>query len=165
MFGVGFAPRSSGRGSRRVDRSIVFKFPTPKIKDARLANATVQKLKQRKLRMPIWSLDESRLRSVLFSDSAFDISGLDRSQFGWLCGFTTPEFAAGTEALVSLICWKSQRFHRKASSSLLCETLAFSKAVGALLWMVSFVTSLRITGYKHGDSLLLTSPSQSRQRC
>ena len=153
MFGVGFTPGTSRCCRRSVYRSVV------------VSQADAERRSPRQHHRPEAEAEESEDGDLVLgrvslavgslSDSVFDTSGLDRSQFGWLCGFTTPELATGVEVLVSLICWKSQRLHREASSSLLCETLASSKAVGALLWMVSFGTSLRITGFKHGDSLLL----------
>ena len=49
--------------------------------------------------------------------------------------------------------WKSRRLHRQAASSLLNETLSYSKSVSALLWVMSFDRSPRFTGWKHGGPL------------
>ena len=86
-------------------------------------------------------------------DSAFETSGKSRSQHGWIVGFTTLALAAGKEAPVPIVFWKSRRLRRKASSSLLCEALSGSKALASLLKVASLEMAMRDTGHRHGRPL------------
>ena len=95
------------------------------------------------------------MRRVLVSDSAFDTSGQQKSQHGWLIGYSTSSLAKGDTAPFSLIYWKSRRLRRKASSSLLCEALSLSKAMANFLWTANLEMMFRITGHKHGMPLSL----------
>ena len=103
--------------------------------------------------MILWSIVEDLLRGLLIGDAAFDPKGIVPSQHCWIVAFTTPKLAAGERDRVSIMAWKSRRLHRQAASSLLNETLAYSKGVSALLWIMSLDRSLRFTGWKHGDPL------------
>ena len=102
----------------------------------------------------LWSIPEEQMRRLVIEDSAFDTSGQQRSQHGWIVAYTTPDLATGKVAPVSLVYWKSRRLRRKASSSLLCEALSGSKAVSSLLWIANMEMSLRITGHRHGMPLI-----------
>ena len=61
---------------------------------------------------------------MVISDSAFDKSGQEKSQHGWLLGITNPGFSGGEEAPVSLISWRSRKLRRKAGNTLLRESIA-----------------------------------------
>ena len=108
--------------------------------------------------MRIWAIPEEDLRRAIISDSAYDQSGKQKSQHGWLLAYTTPELSQGRSAKVSLMFWKSRRLRRKASSSLLCESIAGSKATSSLLWMANLDMSLRYASHRHGQPLSVLSP-------
>ena len=118
-----------------------------------MANNTIARLKQNDVTIKIWSIPEEDLRRILIIDSAFDTSGQSRSQHGWLVGYTTPALAAGKEAPVSMVFWKSRKLRRKASSSLLCEALPGSKAMASLLNVSNLEMAMRVIGYRHGMPL------------
>ena len=83
----------------------------------------------------------------------FDTSEQSRSQHGWIVGFTTPALAAGKEAPVSMVFWKSRRLRRKASSSVLCQALSGSEAMASLLEVANLDMAMRVTGHRHGKPL------------
>ena len=98
--------------------------------------------------MKIHAIAEKDLRNVLIADSAFDTSGKEKSQHGWLLGFTNPDLNAGKQAPISLMQWRSKRLRRKASSSLLCESISMSAATAALERQDAFMESIRISHFK-----------------
>ncbi|CAK9031061.1 Copia protein [Durusdinium trenchii] len=65
-------------------------FPEPKFSHILQANDLVRHLKTFPLELKIHAIEESKLRHFLIADSAFDMSGKEKSQFGFLMGFTTP---------------------------------------------------------------------------
>ena len=88
-------------------------FPEPTVSHIMAADAMVRHVKTSPIRMVIHSIE---------ADSSFDTSGRERSQHGWLLGFTSPWLNQGREAPVSLMQWRSKRLRRKAASSLLCKS-------------------------------------------
>ena len=120
-------------------------FPNPTVADAKLANNTIARIKEHEVQVNIWSIPEEVLRSLMVTDSAYDTPGKGRSQHGWIVGYTTPALAAGKEAPVSMLFWKSRKLCRKASSSLLCEALSGSKAMASLLKVANLEMSMRIS--------------------
>ena len=128
-------------------------FPTPTVGDAKSANTTIARLKEQEVVIKIWAIPEENLRRLLIVDSAFDTSGQKTSQHGWIVAYTTPALARGKEAPVSLVYWKSRRLRRKASSSLLCESLSGSKAMANFLRIANLDAALRVTGHRHGMPL------------
>ena len=121
-------------------------FPQPSVADILAANDLVH-LKTFPVRLHIHAIAESRLRNVLISDSAFDTSGKERSQHGWLLGFTDETLNKGASAPVSLMQWRSKRLRRKAASSLLCETISLSTASAALERQDAFFQSVRFAHF------------------
>ena len=105
-------------------------FPEPTMEHIFEANDVVKHLKTFPVVLRIHAIPESRLRLLLIADSAFDTSGKEKSQHGWLLGFTDPTLNLGENAPVSLVQWRSKRLRRKASSSLLCESISLSAATG-----------------------------------
>ena len=83
-------------------------FPTPTVADAKAANLTVTKLKEESFDIILWSIPEDDLRWLCIMDSAFDTSGLQKSQHGYILGYTTSAMAKGDLARVSMISWKSR---------------------------------------------------------
>lgn len=96
----------------------------------------------------IHAIAEKDLRCVLVADSAFDTSGKEKSQHGWLLGFTNQLLNQGKLAPVSLMQWRSKRLRRKAASSLLCEAISMSAATAALERQDAFMESIRISGFQ-----------------
>ena len=122
-------------------------FPGPKVSDALEVNKVVQRLKSNPVKLKIWAIDESDLRHVLISDSSFDITGRAKPQHGWLQGLSTPKLNQGVEAPVSLIAWKSRKMRRKAGSTMLCEAVSLSTALGALERQEAMLESLLISRF------------------
>ena len=110
-------------------------------------NKVVQRLKSNPVKLKIWAIDESDLRHVLISDSSFDITGRAKPQHGWLQGLSTPKLNQGVEAPVSLIAWKSRKMRRKAGSTMLCEAVSLSTALGALERQEAMLESLLISRF------------------
>ena len=136
-----------GRPDAAAAASVVASsFPTPTVGDAKAANATIARLKEAEVIITVWAIPEDQLRRLLIVDSAFDTSGQNRSQHGWIVAYTTPALARGREAPGSLMYWKSRRLRRKASSSLLCESLSGSKAMANFLRIANLDAALRVTG-------------------
>ena len=123
-------------------------FPEPTVQDALEANKVVAKLKSSSIAIKIHSLKEDDIRHVLISDSSFDLSGKTKPQHGWIQGLSTKALNEGREAPVSLISWRSRRMRRKAGSTmLLCESISFSTALGALEKQVATFDSIRLSRY------------------
>ncbi|CAE7473706.1 GIP, partial [Symbiodinium necroappetens] len=122
-------------------------FPEPTAEHAMQANEVIRQLKQFPLRLRIHSIEETKVRNIVISDSAFDTTGKEKSQHGYLVGFTNDEMNVGRSAPVSLTRWCSRRLRRKASSSMLCEAIAFSAATAALEKQDALWDALRISFY------------------
>ena len=123
-------------------------FPSPCMCHIFAANDVVRHLKTFPVKLKIHAIPEKDLRNILIADSAFDTSGKEKSQHGWLLGFTDPSMNAGKMAPVSLMQWRSKRLRRKASSSLLCEAISMSAATGALERQDAFMESIRLSHFK-----------------
>ena len=104
-------------------------------------------MKETPVEFHIRPIPRSERVSVLVCDSAFDTSGKDRSQTGWLLGFSSLLLHANKEAPFSLTGWRSRKLGRKASSSMLCEALGLSKGSAELLWVTTFMLSLEFSDY------------------
>jgi len=126
-------------------------FPEPCMSHVFQANDMVAHLKTFPTRLKIHAIPEDKLRNLLISDSAFDTTGKEKSQFGFLLGFTDPTMNEGKLAPVSLMQWKSKRLRRKASSSLLCESISFSAGTGALERQDAFMASIRFSNFRPRD--------------
>ena len=126
-------------------------FPEPCMSHVFQANDMVAHLKTFPTRLKIHAIPEDKLRNLLISDSAFDTTGKEKSQFGFLLGFTDPTMNEGKLAPVSLMQWKSKRLSRKASSSLLCESISFSAGTGALERQDAFMASIRFSNFRPRD--------------
>ncbi len=61
-------------------------FPDVTILDAKRANKEVQRLKETPLDFRIFPIPLEERMTVLINDSAFDTSGRERSQTGWVIG-------------------------------------------------------------------------------
>ena len=131
-------------------------FPTPKVSDAKSANKAIKSAKERQFDMVLWSFREEELRRICVEDSAFDPLGKDKSQHGYLIGYTTPGLAQGENAPISIASWKSKKLRRKANSSLLCESMSGNISVAHWLWLTNLEMSLRYSGHRHGDRLVTT---------
>ena len=111
------------------------------------ANEVVKHLKTFPVTLRIHAIPEAQLRLILIADSAFDTSGKEKSQHGWILGFTNPLMNQGKLAPISLMQWRSKRLRRKASSSLLCEAISMSAATGALERLDAFFQSISQSGF------------------
>ena len=86
----------------------------------------------------------SQVRWVMFSDAAFGNASKKGSQGAELIALTTPEFAAGGEAPVSVLAWRSAKVPRVTPSTLGAETQALSRGLGrAERMMVLFEDAAR----------------------
>ena len=154
VAGINWASRQ-GRPDGAAAASIVASaFPEPTVSDAKAANKAIRSLQEFQYDITLWSIPEQDRRRLRVEDSAFDTSGKEKSQHGFLIGFTTPDLALGRKAPVSIVAWKSRKLRRKASSSLLCEALSASAATSAWLWVANFEMSLRNPTHRHGDPLV-----------
>ena len=122
-------------------------FPEPTVEHAMQANEVIRQLKQFPIRLRIHSIEESKVRNIVISDSAFDTSGKEKSQHGYFVGFTNDEMNLGIPAPISLTRWCSRRLRRKASSSMLCEAIAMSSATAALEKQDALWDALRFSFY------------------
>ena len=111
------------------------------------ANEVVKHLKSFPFILRIQALPEDHLRLILIADSAFDTSGKEKSQHGWILGFTHPLMNKGKLSPISLMQWRSKRLRWKASSSLLCEAISMSAATGALERLDAFSQSISQSGF------------------
>jgi len=111
------------------------------------ANEVVKHLKTFPVILRKQALPEDHLRLILIADSAFDTSGKEKSQHGWILGFTHPLMNKGKLSPISLMQWRSKRLRRKASSSLLCEAISMSAATGALERLDAFSQSISQSGF------------------
>ena len=118
-------------------------FPEPTMSHIHSANDVVAHLKTFPVTLRIHPIPEAKLRNLLIADAAFDTSGKEKSQHGWLLGYTDDTMNQGAVAPVSLMQWRSKRLRRKASSSLLCEAISMSAATGALERQDAFMASIR----------------------
>ena len=117
-------------------------FPEPTIANVMSGNDVVRHLKLFPIKLQIHAIPEEKLRNLLISDAAFDTSGKEKSQHGWLLGFTNELMNQGQKAPVSLMQWRSKRLRRKAASSMLCESISLSAASGALERQDAFMDSI-----------------------
>ncbi|CAE7808271.1 GIP, partial [Symbiodinium sp. CCMP2456] len=115
---------------------------SPTVAQAWAINDVIGHLKKHAITLRVHPIVEEEVRHVLISDSAFDKSGKEKSQHGWLQGMTTPQLNQGHEAPVSLIAWKSRRLRRKAGNTLLCESISLSTALWAMEKQVAFWKSI-----------------------
>ena len=109
------------------------------------AKDVVKHLKTFPMTLRVHAIPEDQVRLILIADSAFDTSGKEKSQHGWLLGFTNPMMNPGKLAPVSLMQWRSKRLRRKASSSLLREAISMSAATGALERLDAFFQSISLS--------------------
>ena len=114
----------------------------PTIAQAWAINDVIAHLKKHAITLKVHPIPEGEVRHVLISDSAFDKSGKEKSQHGWLQGMTTPLLNQGQEAPISLIAWRSRRLRRRAGNTLLCESISLSTALGAMEKQVAFWKSI-----------------------
>ena len=49
----------------------------------------VRRLKTFSVKLKVHGIEESKLRNILIADSSFDTPGQEKSQHGWLLGYTT----------------------------------------------------------------------------
>ena len=122
-------------------------FPDPSVAQVIAGNDVVRHLKLFPIRLKIHAIKEANLKNLLIADSAFDTSGKEKSQFGWLMGFTDKTLNQGAKAPVSLMQWRSTRLRRKAASSMMRESIAVSAATGALERQDAFMHSIRFSNY------------------
>ena len=115
--------------------------------DALETNKVVQRIKSHSIKLKIHSIPESEIRHFIISDAAFDPSGRTKPQHGWIQGMTNKDMSRGLDAPISLISWKSRRLRRKAGSTMLCESISLSTALGALEKQISFWDSIRLSRY------------------
>ncbi|CAE7561146.1 unnamed protein product, partial [Symbiodinium sp. CCMP2456] len=78
-------------------------FPDPTVETVYQANDVIRHLKQHPVKLRIHAIPEADVRNILIADSAFDTSGKERSQHGFLLGFTDKTLNAGHSAPVSLM--------------------------------------------------------------
>ena len=122
-------------------------FPGPKVHHALKTNKVVQKIKGTSVKLRIHPIPEKDVRHVVIADASFDPTGKTKPQHGWLQGITSPKLNQGLPAPISLIGWKSRRLRRKAGSTMLCESISLSTALGALEKQIATWDSIRISRY------------------
>ena len=122
-------------------------FPEPTADTVFQVNDVIKHLKQHPLKLKIHAIPEANVRNLLVADAAFDTSGQEKSQHGYLLGFTDHTMNNGHSAPVSLIMWRSKRLRRRASSSMLCEALSLSAASASLEKQDALWSALRVSNY------------------
>ena len=123
------------------------RVPTATIADVHAVNLVIEHLKKFHVVLRVHPVAEKDIRHFVIADSAFDVSGKEKSQHGWLQGVTTPALNGGKEAPISLIGWRSRKLRRKAANTLLCESMSMSAAVGALEKQVATWRSFTVSRY------------------
>ena len=103
VAGLNWAARQGRPDAAAAASVVASSFPTPTVGDAKSANATIARLKEAEVIIRIWAIPEESLRRLLIVDSAFDTSGQNKSQHGWIVAYTTPALARGKEAPVSSV--------------------------------------------------------------
>ena len=93
-------------------------FPEPSVADILAANDLVVHLKTFPVRLHIHAIAESRLRNVLIADSAFETSGRERSQHGWLLGFACVAHAVEIKEVETQSCFEFTLSLSTASAAL-----------------------------------------------
>jgi hypothetical protein len=147
IAGVNWAAREGRPDASAAASVVASSFPNPTVQDARDINNTVRHLKATPLQIRIFSFKPGTRRMLLIADSAFDTSGQERSQGGFLVGFCNDQLFRNYESPISLVSWRSRRVRRKATSSLLCEALNLSMAAGELEWLTNYMRSLEVSGF------------------
>jgi hypothetical protein len=95
IAGLNWASRE-GRPDAAAAASIYAReLPSPTPMVAKGVNSYVEYLKANPLEITIHAIPEEMIRKVTISDSAFDTTGQERSQHGWIFGFSTPELHQG----------------------------------------------------------------------
>jgi hypothetical protein len=122
-------------------------FPDVTYRDIRRVNKEVKRIKSVPVSLAIKPIPLAERVTVLISDSAFDTSGKDRSQCGWIIGCAHKSVNKNVPAEFSVVGWRSKKLGRKAASSMLCETLTLSRGTGELLWLHSFLLSIAWSDY------------------
>ncbi|CAE7497850.1 MOD1, partial [Symbiodinium microadriaticum] len=123
-------------------------FPEPTADTVFHVNDVIKHLKQHPLKLKIHAIPEAKVRNLLVADAAFDTSGQEKSQHGYLLGFTDHTLNNGHSAPVSLIMWRSKRLRRRASSSsMLYEALSLSAASASLEKQDALWSALRVSNY------------------
>ena len=74
-------------------------FPDPVMSDLHEANEVVRHLKTTPVEIRIHAIKEEDLRLLLVTDAAFDTSGKEKSQRGWILAVTNPSMNQGTDAV------------------------------------------------------------------
>jgi hypothetical protein len=118
------------------------------VRDAKRVNKVITDLRSREVVIRIFSIPEEDRLNVLLNDSAFDTSGRDKSQCGWIAGCAHKCLAKNQPSDFSMLTWKSKKLARKAASSMLCEALALSKGSAELLWLSTFLLSIAYSDYE-----------------
>jgi len=150
IAGLNWTARQGRPDAAAASSMIASSFPEPTVADARTANVAVQRTKELDAVLVLWAIPEPDLRRLVVSDAVFDTSGQQKSQHGYLIGYTEPKLAQGETASVSLVVWKSRRLRRKAGSSLLCEAQAGHVASGVMLLAANLDQA---TGHVYGAPL------------
>jgi hypothetical protein len=153
LAAIGWCSRQGNPVLAAAASVIASSFPTPQVVHAKQANKMVELAKELKIHMRLWSIPEDQLRRICIEDASFDPAAKDKSQHGWLIGFTTPDLAQGKPAPVSLVDWKSKKLRRKANSSLLCEAQSANISTGRWLALANLEMSLRFAGHRIGGPL------------
>jgi len=153
IAGLSWAARQGRPDLSAPASTIASCYPTPKREHARAANVAVERARQVDVIMTLWPFEESDLRRLCIQDSAFDPHGRQKSQHGWMIGYTTPALARGERAPVSFVHWNSKKLRRKANSSLLCEAQSANISTGKWLQSANMEMSLRFASFRTNDSL------------
>lgn len=122
-------------------------FPNATLQDALEINNVVKHLKENPVILRIHPIPEKDIRHVVISDASFDVTGKVKPQHGWLQGISTPKLNAGQIAPFSIISWRSRRLRRKAGSTMLCEAISLSTALGALEKQVAVFESFKVSRF------------------
>ena len=134
-------------------------FPNATLQDAMDVNIVVQHLKDNDVTMRIHPIPEQDVRHVVIADSSFDITGKVKPQHGWIQGVSTPKLNLGHAAPFSIISWRSRRLRRKAGSTMMCEAISLSTALGALEKQIAVFESFRWSFF---DPTSMTGPIETQ---
>jgi len=122
-------------------------FPDATVLDIKKCNKAISVVKSFEVVIRIFSIPIGDRVVILLNDSAFDTSGRDRSQYGWILGCVHKRCVKNLESDFSMVAWKSRKLPRKAPSSMLCEALSLSKGSAELLWFSTFLLSVEYSDY------------------
>ena len=122
-------------------------FPEPKVADLKEANASLKRLLQQDIPIPIRPIPLERLKLVVFADSSLANAGGGNSQICHMVCAADQAIREGKEADISCLTYKSHKNNRAGSSTLLVEANGLSEGLADAEWVASWIGLAKSTSY------------------